>query len=76
LAVFLPVITGASPNRELRCRAAVASTLVAGLELARIGGLGLEQDRPWKPIRVQPGKGGCDATLRPKSIEQYDHAPA
>ena len=44
LATFLPAIDGAEPGRTLRCRAAVASTLVAGLELARDGALALAQD--------------------------------
>ncbi len=43
----------AGPEHELRCRAAVASTLVAGLELAREGALGLEQRRPWYSVRVR-----------------------
>ena len=53
LGGFLPHIAPAAPERELRCRAAVASTLVAGLELARDGGVLLEQDRPWTTIQVQ-----------------------
>jgi segregation and condensation protein A len=52
LAGFLPAIAGDDPGRALRCRAAVASTLVAGLELARDGALALEQDAAWMPIRV------------------------
>jgi segregation and condensation protein A len=35
LSAFLPVISADVANRELRARAAVASTLLAGLELAR-----------------------------------------
>jgi len=46
LGVFLPRIGPCAPERGLRCRAAVASTLLAGLELARNGGVLLEQDRP------------------------------
>ena len=53
LGAFLPRIGPAVPERELRCRAAVASTLLAGLELARDGGVLLEQDRPWTAIQVQ-----------------------
>jgi len=53
LAAFLPAIDGDVPGRVLRCRAAVASTLVAGLELARDGALALEQDATWAPIRVR-----------------------
>ena len=37
LALFLPPVPCDAINRELRCRAAIASTLVAGLELARSG---------------------------------------
>ena len=54
LAAFLPRLDGADPGRPLRCRAAVASTLVAGLELARDGALTLAQDVAWAPIRVDP----------------------
>jgi segregation and condensation protein A len=53
LAAFLPTIAGDDPGKGLRCRAAVASTLVAGLELARDGALALEQDATWMPIRVR-----------------------
>jgi segregation and condensation protein A len=53
LAGFLPAIAGDDPGRALRCRAAVASTLVAGLELARDGALALEQDAAWSPIRIR-----------------------
>jgi segregation and condensation protein A len=52
LAALLPPIDGDDPGKALRCRAAVASTLVAGLELARDGPLALEQDEPWADIRV------------------------
>jgi segregation and condensation protein A len=52
LAAFLPRIDGNDPGRTLRCRAAVASTLVAGLELTRDGALVLEQDAAWAEIRV------------------------
>jgi segregation and condensation protein A len=52
LATFLPAIDGAEPGRTLRCRAAVASTLVAGLELARDGALALTQDAAWAPVTV------------------------
>ena len=41
-------------RRSLRCRAAVASTLMAGLELAREGMLVLEQDQPWLDIELRP----------------------
>jgi segregation and condensation protein A len=52
LAAFLPLLDGDDPGRALRCRAAVASTLVAGLELARNGDVCLAQDAAWAEIRV------------------------
>jgi segregation and condensation protein A len=53
LTAFLPEVDGADPGCALRHRAAVSSTLVASLELARTGTLVLDQDVPWTPIRVQ-----------------------
>ena len=52
LGAFLPRIEADGPDRELRCRAAVASTLVAGLELARGGALMLEQDGAGAPVMI------------------------
>jgi segregation and condensation protein A len=52
LAALLPPLAGDDPSRALRCRAAVASTLVASLELARDGALALEQDAAWTEIRI------------------------
>jgi segregation and condensation protein A len=52
LAAFLPTIPGDAPARALRCRAAVSSTLIAGLERARDGALSLHQDADWTSIRV------------------------
>jgi segregation and condensation protein A len=52
LTDFLPRIPADAPSRTLRCRAALASTLIAGLELARDGALLLEQQADWMPIRV------------------------
>jgi segregation and condensation protein A len=52
LAAFLPRIDSNASSRALRCRAAVASTLIAGLERARDGALLLEQEVDWMPIRV------------------------
>ncbi len=53
LAAFLPVVANGAPDRERRCKAAVASTLLAGLELARNGTLALDQEASWMPIQVQ-----------------------
>jgi len=52
LRSFLPRIDAKAPDRQRRCRAAVASTLLAGLELARQGDVVLEQDSAWQTIAV------------------------
>jgi hypothetical protein len=54
LVADLPEIDGNDPRRDVRYRAAIASTLVAALELARGGDgtLALDQARPWAPIHV------------------------
>jgi segregation and condensation protein A len=64
LATFLPRVDGDGPERDLRCRAALASTLVAGLELARSGVTTLIQE-DHGPIR-----------LRRTGQPTRDHAPA
>jgi len=53
LTAFLPAIGGEDPGRTLRCRAAVSSTLIAGLERARDGALALDQAAAWTPILVR-----------------------
>ena len=53
LGAFLPTISDEPAGRELRCRAAVASTLIAGLELARNGALMLGQEEPWRSIKME-----------------------
>jgi segregation and condensation protein A len=50
LGLFLPAIDAGAPERELRCRAALASTFMAGLELAREGKLRVEQGSSWQDI--------------------------
>lgn len=52
LEVFLPKIAEAGPARALHCRAAMAATFVAGLELARSGALTLQQEQSWQPIQM------------------------
>ena len=52
LALFLPAVDASAPERELRCRTALASTFVAGLELAREGEVSVEQHRAWQGITV------------------------
>jgi segregation and condensation protein A len=61
LQAFLPEIAVEEPGRDVRCRAALASTLVAGLELARTGDLGLEQAKAWRPIHLRRSPGDSTA---------------
>jgi segregation and condensation protein A len=49
----LPPIPKHAPGRPLRLRAALASTLVAGLELAKDGTLAMEQHEAFGAIRLQ-----------------------
>ena len=51
-AALLPTIPRDAPGRVLRCRVAVATTLLAGLELARDGTVWLDQAADWMPIHV------------------------
>ena len=53
LAAFLPQLGTEEPDSALRARAALSSTLIAGLELARDGVLALDQDTAWTPVRVR-----------------------
>jgi hypothetical protein len=52
LEKFQPPNDPRAANRSLRCRAAMATTLVAGLELARNEALTLEQGALWGEISV------------------------
>ena len=52
MAALLPAIAADAVGRERRCRAAVASTLVASLELCRGGMLDVTQPGAWMPISV------------------------
>ena len=57
LARFLPP----GYERGVRRRSALASTLVAGLELAKRGEIQLRQDRAFGPIFIRAGRGGEEA---------------
>jgi segregation and condensation protein A len=52
LGDFLPPLADTAPHHTLRHRAAVASTLLAGLELARERVVSLAQEAPWDVIQV------------------------
>ncbi len=49
---LLPAVKADRPLRERMCREAVSSTFVASLEIARNGGITLEQASAWKAIEV------------------------
>lgn len=52
---FLPELRGGHPDTRLEHRAALSSTLIAGLELARGGQLRLRQEAAFGPILVARG---------------------
>jgi len=52
LPAFLPPIDAATMQSDRQYRTAVASTLVAGLELARNGALRLDQGEAWTAVSV------------------------
>jgi segregation and condensation protein A len=52
LPAFLPSMEADALHRDLSCRVAVSSTLVAGLELARCGALRLDQGEAWSEVSV------------------------
>ena len=53
IALFLPPVPADGPEPELRCRAALASTLMAGLELARSGAVRVSQAQLTEPITME-----------------------
>jgi segregation and condensation protein A len=55
---FVPNLPAAAAERPLRLKAAVASTLLACLELARDGALRLDQASDWGAIGVSSGGSG------------------
>ena len=54
LAAFLPLPTDEAIGEPTFCRSAVASTLIAALELCRENAIGLEQEKPFGAIIVSP----------------------
>ena len=64
LSAFLPPLADTAPHRPLHRRAALASTLVAGLELARDAVVTLEQDTAWATIQVT----ACAAPPAPATV--------
>ena len=56
LVRFLPEVPIDAPERELRCRVAVAGTFLAGLELTRDGSVAVQQETSWASIQVRRGE--------------------
>ena len=54
---FLPELAATATER----RAALASTLLAGLELARDGALDLQQEHPFGPLLLRPAGPAAEA---------------
>ena len=50
---FVPTMPGGVADRQASLRGAMASTLIAGLELTREGRVHLHQDAAFTPIRVE-----------------------
>ena len=50
---FLPEVAADAPERQLRCRVAVAGTFLAGLELTRDGSITIHQSAAWTPIGLR-----------------------
>ena len=60
---FLPETPPGRPDAPLQRRAALASTLLAGLELEREGGAVLGQDETFGPVRIAPARHACSSRL-------------
>jgi segregation and condensation protein A len=65
LEAFLPTGGGQGPFACLQRRAALASTLVAGLELSRDGAAVLDQDTTFGEVRVKPVGPASEDRSRP-----------
>lgn len=53
LGSCMPILDAMIPDRPLRRRAGLASTLVAALELARGGTVSIQQDQPFGTISLE-----------------------
>ena len=59
LESFLPEVAVGDPDSDVQRRAALASTLLAGLELEREGSAVMRQDGTFAPVRVTPARKAC-----------------
>jgi segregation and condensation protein A len=55
LAIFMPTIDPDDPHFNVRLRTSLASTLLAGLELAREGAVSIEQEQPMAACWIKQG---------------------
>ena len=68
---FVPTLPAGPSNREQSLRVAIASTFVAGLELAHEGCVHLHQDAAFAPIRVEAAQ-GIQALKREQITERIE----
>jgi segregation and condensation protein A len=61
----LPFVPQHAPDRPIRLRAALGSTFVAGLELARNGAVALEQREPFGPVTLAPASSSAKRAASP-----------
>jgi segregation and condensation protein A len=61
LLAFVPKLSPNEPNSRIRTRAAIASTLIAGLELTRGGEIEASQNADFGPITISVPDGTADA---------------
>jgi segregation and condensation protein A len=54
LLAFVPELSASGPNLTTRTRAAIASTLIASLELTRIREIDASQSADFDPITISP----------------------
>ena len=55
LEAFLPEVPVDAPDREMRCRVALAGTFLAGLELTRDETIAVAQETAWSLIQIRRG---------------------
>lgn len=68
---FVPILPAGLSGREQSLRVAIASTFIAGLELAREGCVHLHQDAAFAPVRVEAAQ-SIQALERKRTVEQIE----
>ncbi|WP_424140631.1 hypothetical protein [Roseomonas chloroacetimidivorans] len=67
----LPPLLDHTPDRPIRLRAALASTLVAGLELVRDGSVRVNQDDAFGPIFLELALTGCGNSILARLLRKF-----